>query len=184
MNGDINKDKCTVAAQYFHSGRPRGRVTKCFLISPSCIFLILQKYLSLNHIHIWQVPLQLSCSDTCQIWMWHPTSYGYFNDAEKLGKKWNSTNGLSNPHSRYSSDWCMSGTFSVVIYQWPSETLWWLCKYTEVTTVCAKPLVNVALTHWCWSDLYHSTIIIGMLLLCIYISYKKNTQIVSEKKVM
>ena len=22
------------------------------------------------HIHIWQVSLQLSCSDTCQIWMW------------------------------------------------------------------------------------------------------------------
>ena len=39
------------------------------LISPQAEFLILQKYLLdyFNHIHIWQVSLQPSCGDTCQI---------------------------------------------------------------------------------------------------------------------
>ena len=39
------------------------------LISPLAKFKILQKYLLdyLNQIHIWQVPPQLSCGDTCQI---------------------------------------------------------------------------------------------------------------------
>ena len=34
------------------------------------LLTILQKYLlrSLNHMHIWQVSLQLSCGKTCQIW--------------------------------------------------------------------------------------------------------------------
>ena len=31
-----------------------------------------------NHVHIWQVSLQLRCSDTCQIWMWHKESNRYF----------------------------------------------------------------------------------------------------------
>ena len=43
----------------------------CSVISPLWIHLILDDYPlhSLNHIHIWQVSLQLGCSDTCQIWM-------------------------------------------------------------------------------------------------------------------
>ena len=30
------------------------------------------------HIHIWQVSLQLSCSDTCQIWKWFSEHSRYF----------------------------------------------------------------------------------------------------------
>ena len=49
---------------------------------PELIHLSIQKmfafpkYLlgSLNHIHIWQVSQQLSCCDTCQIWMWYLTA--------------------------------------------------------------------------------------------------------------
>ena len=39
------------------------------LISPEAKFSILQKYLldPLYYIHIWQVSLQLSCGDICQI---------------------------------------------------------------------------------------------------------------------
>ena len=51
------------------------------LISVSQIFLLLQKYPldQLNHIHIWQVPPQLCCSGTCQIWRWY--SKGKQNNA-------------------------------------------------------------------------------------------------------
>ena len=30
------------------------------------------------YIHIWQVPLQQSCGDTCEIWMWFNASNRYF----------------------------------------------------------------------------------------------------------
>ena len=33
-------------------------------------------------IHIWQVSLQPSCSDTCQIWMWSKKSDRYFRKTE------------------------------------------------------------------------------------------------------
>ena len=36
----------------------------------------------LDHIHVWQVLLQLSCSDTCPIWMWYLTRKQYFYISE------------------------------------------------------------------------------------------------------
>ena len=38
---------------------------------------------SLLRIHIWQVSPQLSCGDTCQIWMWYSIANMYFANAEK-----------------------------------------------------------------------------------------------------
>ena len=35
-------------------------------------------------IYIWQVSPQLSCGDTCQIWMWYSISNHRFNNSEKL----------------------------------------------------------------------------------------------------
>ena len=37
---------------------------------------------TLNHVHICQVSLQLSCVDTCQIWMWYDTGNEYFDPSE------------------------------------------------------------------------------------------------------
>ena len=54
-----------------------------------CIFLLLfAKYLwdLLNHTHICQVSLQLSCSDTWQIWMWYSTGECCFVHSEKKSK--------------------------------------------------------------------------------------------------
>ena len=49
----------------------RGSLKLHPLISLFMISLIVQKHLlhSLNHIHIWQMAPQLSCSDICQKWM-------------------------------------------------------------------------------------------------------------------
>ena len=65
-----------------------GLLKLCSSISPSAKVSIWQKYLlhSLNLIHVWQVSLQLSCGDTCQIWMWYSIANMYFCDVEKLGK--------------------------------------------------------------------------------------------------
>ena len=57
-------------------GAPHNKATPVLgsgSLKPCGWILNFVKYLlhPLNHIHIWQVSLQLSCSDTCQIWMWY-----------------------------------------------------------------------------------------------------------------
>ena len=37
-------------------------------------------------IHVWQVSLQLSCGNTCQIWTWYTIANMYYGDVKKLGK--------------------------------------------------------------------------------------------------
>ena len=58
------------------------------LISPWAKFSIPPKYLldSLHRIHIRQVSPQLSCGDTCQIWMWYSIANLFLGDADKIGK--------------------------------------------------------------------------------------------------
>ena len=78
---------------------PEVGVTKAPLINfPVVEIFFLAKYTlsySLNHIYIWQVSLQLSCSDTCQIWMWYSVDKPCFDNSEK--KEYNG-NWLSKPH--------------------------------------------------------------------------------------
>ena len=38
----------------------------------------------LNHIHIWQVPPQLRCDDTCQIYTWYSIVNVCFDNAQNL----------------------------------------------------------------------------------------------------
>ena len=72
------------------------------LIALLAIFQPLWKYklYPLNHIHICQVSLQLSCGDTCQIWTWYSIEKQCFNSSQKLGKQRIGKNWLSNPHFR------------------------------------------------------------------------------------
>ena len=50
------------------------------------------------HIYIWQVQAQLSCNDTCQIWMWFKESSRCFSKNKNIAygeiKQWS----FSNPH--------------------------------------------------------------------------------------
>ena len=46
------------------------------------------KLVPMNHGHIWQVSLQLSCRDTCQIWPWHSIDVQCFDDIEILENDW------------------------------------------------------------------------------------------------
>ena len=50
------------------------------------------------HVYIWQVSPQLSCGDTCQIWMWFEESNMYFCHVEKFAYGEINQRSFSNPH--------------------------------------------------------------------------------------
>ena len=52
------------------------------------------------HIYIWQVSLQLSCGDTCQISMWCKESNRYFCMIENFAYGGINEGNFSNPHPR------------------------------------------------------------------------------------
>ena len=52
------------------------------------------------HVYIWQVLPQLSCGDTCQIWMWFEKSNMYFCHVEILAYGKINERSFSNPHPR------------------------------------------------------------------------------------
>ena len=50
-------------------------------------------------VHIWQVSPQLSCGDTCQIWMWFRESNMYFCETENFAYGEINERSFSNPHT-------------------------------------------------------------------------------------
>ena len=50
------------------------------------------------HVHIWQVSLQLSCGDTCQIWMTFKEYNRYFCQIENFAYGEIDERNFSNPH--------------------------------------------------------------------------------------
>ena len=53
-----------------------------------------------NHVYIWQVSTQLSCGDTCQIWMWFKECNGYFCKIENIAYAEINERSFSNTHPR------------------------------------------------------------------------------------
>ena len=51
-----------------------------------------------HHVYTWQVSPQLSCGDTCQIWMWFRESNRYFWKIENFAYGEISERSFSNPH--------------------------------------------------------------------------------------
>ena len=52
------------------------------------------------HVHTWQMLPQLSCSDTCQIWIWCKESSRYFDRLENCVYRKINEQSFSNPHLR------------------------------------------------------------------------------------
>ena len=73
---------------------PPFRYFPKFSSSPKCMLAI--EY----HVHIWQVSLQLSCCDTCQIWMRFKESNRYFGQIENFAYGEIDERNFSNPHPR------------------------------------------------------------------------------------
>ena len=63
-------------------------------------FLVMSKETSAieYHVYIWQVSLQLSCSDICQIWMWFEESNMYFCHIKNFAYGEINERSFSNPH--------------------------------------------------------------------------------------
>ena len=72
------------------------------------------------HVHILQVLPQLSCGDTCQIWMWSKEFSRYFCEIENFAYGEIDERSFSNPHPRsacnYSS--CTENAIVFPVYQW------------------------------------------------------------------
>ena len=62
------------------------------------------------HVYVCQVSQQLSCGDTCQIWMWFKEFNRYFRMTENLAYGEINERNFSNPHPR------MLGTSKVWLY--------------------------------------------------------------------
>ena len=73
------------------SGFPPFRYFSNFSISPKYMLAI--EY----HVHIWQVLPQLSCGDTCQIWMWFKYFKKYFCEIENFAYGEIDERSFSNP---------------------------------------------------------------------------------------
>ena len=68
------------------------------------------------HIYIWQVSPQLSCGDTCQIWMWSKESNRYFCKIENFACGEISQRSFSNPHT-----WTLS--LNIGLNMLPSDSI-------------------------------------------------------------
>ena len=104
---------------------------------------MLQKYLlnSLNHIHIWQVSPQLSCGDTCQVWMLHLITNVSFDNVERFRSQRNGGNWLSNPHPRtwwcpcFHCCWWVHTLAMITRYAWHSHFQSIKCRRLHLTNV-------------------------------------------------
>ena len=66
------------------------------------------------HVYIWQVLPQLSCGDTCQIWMWFRESNRYFRNIENFAYGEISERSFSNPHP-WTVIWLAGFNFHLII---------------------------------------------------------------------
>ena len=86
-------------------------------VSPVRKFSFCPKYLlgSLNHFHIWWVTPQLSCGDTCQIWMLFSIGLPVFWPWKKIGKimLWGDCFSTHHPMS--------------------CQTAWWIGRLVEIS---------------------------------------------------
>ena len=95
-------------------------------------------------VYIWQVSPQLSCGDTCQIWMWFRDSNRYFCKIENFAYGEISERSFSNPHPR--KDMYITIEFSyhglpllnsvpALVISWYVSFFEW-CSYTFFNTFC------------------------------------------------
>ena len=113
------------------------------------------------HVYIWQVSPQLSCGDTCQIWMWFRESNSYFCKIENLAYGEISERSFSNPHPWTSHKPCYRGLgfhnrTHFILY----TTSIHMRKFSDITFVFLSTnylLITVSVLRWCWKHVYHYT---------------------------
>ena len=92
------------------------------------------------HVYIWQVSPQLSCGDTCQIWMWFRESKRCFCKIENFAYGEISERSFSNPHPR-----TLGNKFSKIlikIQNWSVTKMWLKMKKKMVSILFRPQCVN------------------------------------------
>ena len=95
-------------------------------------------------IYIWQLSPQLSCGDTCQIWMWFEESNMYFCETENFAYGEINERSFSNPHPRpvHSSKHTCDCSSICGIY---NQQNGYLCDKNIILSLSQEP---TALTFW------------------------------------
>ena len=75
------------------------------------------------HVYIWQVSPQLSCGDTCQIWMWFEKSNMYLCRIENFAYGEINERSFSNPHP-WSGTQSVSCDLGITLNNWKQKELW------------------------------------------------------------
>ena len=89
------------------------------------------------HVYIWQVSPQLSCGDSCQIWMWLKESNSHFCRIENFGYGEINERSFSNPHPW----WVRISRIAYFDKVLPEVTLkWYKQKHTDILTFCRRCL--------------------------------------------
>ena len=99
-------------------------------------------------VHIWQVLPQLSCGDTCQIWMWCKWSNRYFDRIENFAYGEINERSFCNPHPR-STEWSwFRKSFDADLANWWSiNSLTHLCV-TGPSWVTQMPVTSYINFNW------------------------------------
>ena len=103
------------------------------------------------HVYIWQVSPQLSCGDTCQIWMWFRESNRCFCKIENFAYGEISERSFSNPHP-WSIAWAMIFPSIMVGERWQAiSVVGWVSKLNcsvltrrNETTPCQQRAIYTA----------------------------------------
>ena len=90
------------------------------------------------HVHVWQVSLQLSCGDTCQVWMWCKESSRYFGRIENFAYGEINKRSFSNPPSQICILHLPSSLYSSGLVQDGSNSI---ADALELLQCCAKPSI-------------------------------------------
>ena len=105
------------------------------------------------HVYIWQVSPQLSCGDTCQIWMWFEESNMCFWQVENFAYGEINERSFSNPHPRdHSGRWLGQWETTTLQYNivshWPSP--YTLHDHYCLFCICLlhNYFTDIGLLHW------------------------------------
>ena len=121
------------------------------------------------HIYIYQVSMQLSCSDTCQIWMWLKESNKYFCKIKNFAYGEISEQSFSNPHTWrpnfISSHFDSFGDWPLVVFIYggkfsnEQQRLDYLTGYQDSSpsNICLAtwPLIGLQYNDW-----YHAAVLL------------------------
>ena len=95
------------------------------------------------HVKFWQVLPQLSCGDTCEIWMWCKKSNRYLDRIENFACGEINERNFSNPHPWFTCDLIIEKSYKyaticfyfikMILYLIETVTFWLIMHFIDYT---------------------------------------------------